>query len=112
MFVGQETPYGIIKAAGINPAFTGSKRDKVYFAFFGGDGYILRQAFNVMWHMQQENDPRVEIWDRWLTSQFGPLTFTEEFDVEDTNAAADDEQSGAMEKKSAAAVKWVQRALL
>jgi len=111
MFVGEQTPYGVIIAAGINPNFTGSKRDKVYFAFRSDEGYILRQAFNVMWHMLQDNDPRFPIWDAWLTSQFGPLTFLEEF-VEDTLAAADDDANEVSEKKSAAAEKWTQRVLL
>jgi len=113
MFVGENTPFGIIAAAGVNPEFIGTKRDKVYFAFrdFSG-GYILRQAFNVMWHMEQAKDPRFQAWDAWLTKTFGPLSFAEEFDVEDTDAAADDETNEVSEKKSAAAGKWVQRALL
>src|SRR3982751_5840272 len=112
MFVGQETPYGVIVAAGINPNFGGSKRDKVYFAFRDDDhGYILRQAFNVMWHMLQANDPRFPIWDKWLTAQFGPLSFVEE-PVNDTSAAADDEPSEANAITIAAAAKWVQHVLL
>ena len=112
MFVGENTPFGTIRAAGINPEFTGSKRDKVYFAFRSDDGYVLLQAWNVIYHMEQENDPRVNRWNEWLTSQFGPLSFEEEYDVEPTDAAADDEPNEVSAKKFAAAGKWVQRALL
>jgi hypothetical protein len=113
MFVGQPTPFGIVVAAGINPEFTGAKRDKVYFAFhdFSG-GYILRQAFNVIYNMELENDPRVPVWNDWLTKNFGTLSFFEEVYDDHTDAAADDEANEVSAQKSAAAGKWVQRELL